>query len=335
MHANWFGGIDCGRSALKLVAFNSANPLEKIQLVLPNALMPMPAISDPSTLAAIALDRIQLGETGYLGGPSAETLGDSGNVPQGMSDAWFSSAEHAAMVGIALNHLTSRDPRCVPGNGSVMFGLPVSATKKDNGLAYKGSISAHLGMISPSVRLGRLEVSSQARGPMFDYMLGDRGEIVHDLSSQTWAVVEIGHYSTDCMVVRKGLYLEREHTSLPGMRLAADYVQQELRRTGADGNYSQVRSVIETGRYMHRQESVDARQIRDAAVIRLARELRVDLAPLLSAHLNTLDGVILAGGGAELLAHHLSDVLPNALVPTQPRFSVARGFAKAAFATSK
>lgn len=325
----WAAGIDAGRSAVKAIAYAMPDDGEGVRhLVFPNYCIPMPEISDPKTKSLIAPDTVTIGDTTYLVGASAETLGDPSSVPVGMDDDWFTSPQHAAMIVAALNKFEASNPLFTPSTVMLTVGLPVSlAISQTNAKRYVDTLSAYL------AKAGMPKVSkatqSQARGPLYDFSLQENGKPSdRPIIDGHWAVIEVGHYSTDCIVIRGGLTLDKEHVSLPGMRSATSHISEELRKQSITATVQQLNSVIERGSYKLRGATVDMEAQRDAAVRKLAAELTVGLTPLLRPYIDNLDGVILAGGGAELLQKYLAPSLPPITVPVKPRFSVARGFAK-------
>ena len=323
----WAAGIDAGRSAVKAVACSMTDD-ELCSIVFPNYCILKPAISDPKTLDAVAPDTVVIGETTYLVGRSAETLGDPSSVPVGMDDEWFMSPQHAAMIVAALNKFEAVNPLFTPSTVMLTVGLPVSlAISQHSAKRYIDTLSAHLAKAGmPKVTKA---IQSQARGPLYDLSFGDNGvPLEQPILEGNWAVIEVGHYSTDCIVIRDGLTLDKEHVSLPGMRSATSHISDELRKQSIMATVQQLNSVIERGSYKLRGAMIDMTAQRDIAVRKLAAELAMGLAPLLRPHLDNLDGVILAGGGAELLQQYLVSALPPISVPVTPRFSVARGFAK-------
>ena len=328
--ATWAAGIDAGRSAVKAIAYamSDRDGSDPSHLVFPNFCISMPEVSDPKTKNAIAPDTVTIGESTYLVGSSAETLGDPSSVPVGMDDDWFHSPQHAAMIVAALNKFEAMNPLFTPFTVMLTVGLPVSlAISPINAKRYVDTLSAYLAKAGMP-RVAKV-TQSQARGPLYDFSLDAGGWPSNQpIIDGNWAVIEVGHYSTDCIVIRGGLTLDKEHVSLPGMRTATSHISEELRKQSITATVQQLNSVIERGSYKLRGVTMDMETQRDGAVRKLAAELTVGLTPLLRPYLDNLDGVILAGGGAEILKQYLAPSLPPITVPAQPRFSVARGFAK-------
>lgn len=346
MNVGWVCGIDAGRSATKVVAV-SLLPLGKDDdavrvLSFPNACIPLPNIRDESTNARVTPHLFAVGPKTFVVGELAETLGDPlVATPNGMDNSWFSSTEHHAVVGASLKRMFAQNALFDPSSCLVSIGLPVDAMPgaKSYAAALIQSIKASELKLDLT---GKLMITSQAKGPVLDRFCSFNGGPSADAAAEggvegLWVIIEIGHFSTDFMVLRAGMSLESEHVSLPGMRVAAELIRDGLKAQGYSGSYLQVRSVLEQGLISVRGKPIDQLALRSSSILPLEAEYRDKLLPLMRPHLESMSGVIVAGGGAQLLRGAIESMLPPGVVsvPENPRFAVARGFAKAGVSREK
>ena len=329
MRKDFVIGLDAGRSAIKTVVIPVDNPSESFQDISPNAVMAAIALVDDAANGRAIVDTVTFDGDRYFVGKTAERQLGQQMQPPGMSDDYFFGREHAMLVCGALKRAQAKNSEINFSNCQVVVGLPVGvfATRREE---YLNTISSALKKLDLPISGMSLREQAQPYGPllaeMFDGKGGEKKTI--DPSTQAWGVIEIGHYTTDTLIVQEGDILNKTFKSCQGVAVAADAIQQELGRRGMNKSHRNVTKVLETGTAMHGGDEVDAEDVRQIGVRALVAEVHQNLLPIYNDYRDVLKGVLVAGGGAPLLQSFLKERLPKARIMENPRYAVATGFAR-------
>lgn len=182
-------------------------------------------------------------------------------------------------------------------------------------------------IVKHHVDVGELQIIPQAMGPYHAVMLAANGMPAPDrnMADEAWGVVEVGHFSTDFMVMKKGRWIQEASDVCSGARVAAARFQRLLAERGITVKLVQTEAALQSGRLRHLGENLDVTTERDLAATMLVAEVIDTAQRLMDAHVGELDGVIVAGGGASLVYKSIRAKWPHTIMADDSRFTVAEG----------
>lgn len=324
-------GLDVGRSAVKVVAvFGPQNNPQRCELFFKSAFTKAIRLTDPGAVARAALDTIMVNGVSYFVGETAITQGRD-DMLGGLSDDWIFGDLHAALLLSAMKRLTLA---CVPDVETALLcvGLPahLHASKHKS---YAAAVSA----FAPKCDI---KVIPQSMGPYYSLLFDERGNEQPGFASKSWAIIEVGQFTTDFAMIEHGAAAEHAFGSCDGMRVAAENLQKELQ-----ANHSATASLVEASDMLAEPvfkcfgEMIDVSEEVHGAVEPLADIVVNKAQQIFGADLRTLDGICLAGGGAVLIKDAIASkwsktpsgkVIPAGFILTsdKPRFAVAEGFCR-------
>jgi len=302
-------GLDVGHSAVKIsTSFFSS--------IIKTAVCREIQISDESearrardeTVDVPGHGRYFFGETALVQGVNAGSLG--------LSDSWIETPEYAALVLAGLRKITRASNGAAPS--IIVMGLPAALYARQ-----KRPLLDLSARILPGTRI---VVAPQSYAPYVGLKLNFNG--IPDrryAEMNSFAVIEVGYYTTDFAMIQDDRPVERANTSCSGVRVAVEALQRILSNKGMQADMSECETSIVSRSIKHFGRMQDIGHSVDAAIAPLVSEVNDAANRLFEAHARKLDGIILAGGGAHLVERGLRDRWPNLILPEDPRFAVAEG----------
>ena len=317
-------GLDVGRSAIKLAAaWSRAGESRQHRLQFPSAVTPWFRLVSASDAERAREETVLLGDRSFFFGSTALLQGGD-KMQSGLRDDWIYSDEHMALL---LGALQKAQAAGVPGidRAELVVGLP--------GRLYAVSFDEYMNRVSQVLPGRGVTVMPQPIGPFFSHLLDTHGrEARPELMGQVWATIEIGQYTTDICLVAEGQAIQEKYASCNGMRVVAELLMRQLARSRgiSDLGLPEATQIMETGHMLIGGKPVSVEDELRASIEPLAREIQETANQVLgSATLRRMHGLLVAGGGAQLLFHQLATSWPQALLCQEPRFSVAEGFMRA------
>lgn len=321
--------IDAGRSAVKAVLIDSINPSQRVRCLLPNATMPAVALSDQSTRDRAARNTVEvMGMTMFVG-ETAMTQSGPSSTPNGLNDDWFFSAEHLAVVFGAIKRLNAECPALDVAACQLYLGLPAGlfTTRLKE---YRAFIREHTRSGPFQINEKNIFIHAQPWGALYSAMLnadgGDSG-CIHP-EHESWGVIELGHHTTDFLVLSYGDIVERTVGSCAGVRVVAEEIVREMRVQNVTASQSAITNALAGLPVKRFSDSISFNDARSTGVRALTDELNRETRSRFESLMQTLDGIILAGGGAALVEPWAKTLGPNIVVLDDPRFAVAEGFGR-------
>nr|WP_295085517.1 ParM/StbA family protein [uncultured Roseateles sp.] len=310
-------GLDVGRSAVKVVA-NVNGVMHR--LTFPSLVAPNRDFSDDEAERRAGLDRIEVDGLTFLVGDSVRLqVGQGGSV--GLSHDWTNRIEYRALVASAIKRLRlqahiGEDPLIVVGTPAQNF----RATREQLKAATAATVQ------------GEVKVLMQPTGAYFAHVLSSTGVpqislLERNGRKSNWAVVEIGHYTTDILLMRENVAVEDAIGSAEGVVEAAKSVVAKLAARGVTTNTLAAEEALQT-REVRYNGWIDVGAEVDAAVSELGQKIMSTADALLARHVAEVDGVLLAGGGAPLFFPVMKARWPHTMVLPEPRQAVAEGFCR-------
>jgi len=181
------------------------------------------------------------------------------------------------------------------------------------------------------IQLDQIRVIPQPFGTLFDLLLSPDGGIQEEaLGGQSVGLIDIGHYTTDCIFVDALSYVEHASGTTAGMSLAFETIAREMK----------VKMVLSFAPE-HFVEKLAFRWADQSPyrppkeLVRLIKSAYTDLADQISGYVRMLwsrkgfpDRVILTGGGAYLLGSLVKERMPKIVMAKDPHLANVRGYLK-------
>lgn len=324
--------IDIGRSALKLSAAYGDG--KRVEMCYPSAFSRGFSLTDQNAAVRAEIDTVTIkGET-YFVGETAISQGRD-DLSSGLTDDWVFSIQHAALFLSAMKRLKMA---AVPGldQALIIVGLP-ARLYDSQARAYAQALSAH-------AKSAEIKVIPQSMGPYYQMLFGPYGEEQPGYEDTSWAMIEVGQFTTDFAMIDRGAATQRAFGSCDGMRIAAENLQRIIQR-----EYSETISLVEATHMLISREmksfgqTVDVTDLVKQSVEPLAEVIVNKAQQIFGADARRLNGICLAGGGAELLRDAVTSkwsktasgqAIPPGYVkvPGNARFAVSEGFLRFAIA---
>lgn len=313
--------LDAGRSAFKVIAYAQGVLQE---FTIPSLVTPWEQISDDGQAASAENETVEVYGHRYFCGDSAR-LHSGATMTVGLSDEWHDSTEYRALCLAAIKKLSLRG---VPGlvDPLIIVGTPAKL--------YQAHRFKHQEITSQTIN-GTVKALSQPMGAYLSYLMDDRGLPIRDRmyredgSKRSYGIIEIGHYTSDFILIREGAPIDTSFKTCEGMHMASDKLMQILTNKGFS-NQTPVKCttslMTRTSRLREQNVHIGA-EVTEAAKYVADRIVRTAVNTF-SSERDELDGLLIAGGGAPLIFSHLKDVLHNVVLLDDPRMSVAKGYLK-------
>lgn len=299
-------GLDIGHSAVKVA-------LAKKTFHFPTASRAAFAITDEAEARRAAKETVRVGENTYFIGETAVTQGaDVG----GLSENWIESDEHTALMIAGMNKAIEAG---AAKDSLVVMGLPAQLFARHR---------ARLKEIAEKHLETEVIIMSQPFGPFNEWMLNENG-IVKDsqaLMSESWAIVEVGYFSTDFALIQKNRWTEAATGGCPGVRVAADALQRLIsNRLDVSADLNECDEALRSKYIKNFGQKLDVTSLAQEAADTFSSIVVDTSTRLLESYVRKLDGIIVAGGGADLIYDRLKKRWGNVVRAEKPRLSVAEG----------
>lgn len=304
---------DIGHSAVKLSADIDG---KVIKLTVPSFVCRAFPLSDEVEQRRAALETVTYRDKDYFFGETARIQGQLKN-PVGTYDNWIDTPEHAVLLLGAMKKAAALGVEST--NPILVMGLPTHLfTRQKEQLK---------GIVSKLMDTTLTMVMPQPVGPFQAAMLDEFGIPVpsQNVADQTWGVIDIGYYTTDFLVINQGRMVEDAMGSCVGMRKAAEHLVRLFSTRGISSDIQEAEEALVRRSIKHYGERIDVGAEVDQALGKNVASVLDAMARLMADFSRGMDGLVVAGGGAELLYPFIKNVHPRALLADDSRFAVAEG----------
>lgn len=314
-------GFDIGRSSVKIVA---AWGPHREEVLYPSSVVPAFKITDDREAERVQNETVLVNGREYFFGETAMLQGQD-DLAGGMRDDWVYTEQHAALFLGGLKKLKIANVPNVD-TAFIVMGLPAALFA-----SQKSGLSQELVKLAPRAEL---RVMPQSLGPYHQMMFTKEGYESSEVRSDddNWAVIEVGQYTTDYALLLQGHTIENAFGSCDGMRIAAEHLQRGLRKRDFSVSLVEATDILRTKTLRNFGKRIDVSDEVAMAVEPLAATIIDKANQLIGRSARSLDGVLVAGGGAPLVLPALLKTWPHAKLTDNSRFSVAEGFCRYALA---
>lgn len=319
--------IDGGHSMFKVRAASLASPDKRFSFQLPTVVMPAITLTNEQTRQKAELETVELDGRRYFFGETALRQGRS-EVYTGQNADWIESPQHDALVLGAWRKAMQAfgNP---PARVHLVMGLPAKFVGPQRDTLRKRIADLLMPRLLPGQTL-KVMVQSQADAPLqwLSIQSNGRPHPQRDLDNEAWGVIEIGHYTTDFALCDQGAMMEYAAVSCAGMHLVYDGMSSALAQAKLPTSLDVVEEAVRSGGIKHFGERVDVSHLLRQAKAGFEAVVMDEANRVFGQKAAVLDGIIVGGGGAELLLDGLKQRYPNAVSSDEPRMMVAEGFCR-------
>ncbi|KWN11738.1 hypothetical protein WT83_19290 [Burkholderia territorii] len=322
-------GLDIGRSSPKIVIAQTVDGgiVSRQELLFPTAVCPAIPLSTDTAMQRAAVDTVTYEGTQWFVGDTAILQGHDG-MGSGLRDDWVRTTEHAVLAVAAIEkaqRLMASDIK----SGCIITGLPSKLYR-----SQRDVLKAEMKRLFPNATI---RVLPQPLGVWNTLVFDANGhqQAGFDADSNNYGVVEIGQYTTDFALIKRGVDIEHGYDSVAGMTAAAE----ELARLLADYQVDLPRAtaLLEKRTLKHFGREIDvSNEVREAATA-LTRLIHQKAQQIFGRDLGDLDGIAIAGGGAPLIGPLLQELSgwEHIRIQQKPRMAVAEGLCRLGLAITR
>lgn len=319
--------IDGGHSMFKVRAASTAAPAKRFSTQIPTVVMPAVQLTNEQTRHKANLETVELEGRKYFFGETALRQGRA-EVFTGQNAEWINSHAHDVLVLGAWRKVMHSFGN-TPARVHLVMGLPARFVGPQRE-ALRSRISALLtSRLLPGQTL-RVMVQSQADAPLQWLSISDNGTLDphRDLDNEAWGVIEIGHYTTDFALSDRGAMMEYAAISCPGAHLVYDGMSSAMSSARLPTSLDIVDRAIRCGFITVFGERTDVSNLLENAKAGFEAIVLDEAERIFGQRAAVLDGIIVGGGGADLLFPRLKARYPNVVSSDDPRMMVAEGFCR-------
>lgn len=324
-------GIDLGHSSVK-VSVKSANKiaLNGATTIFPTVVRNWTKISNEETARKALADTVEVNGKKFFVGVTAQLQGQAENF-SGQSRNWIETEQHDALLvaaWIRAQRILAQNDMGDANTFSLVLGLPASYYDEQREPLRKRALALITKIIQPDQKL-RVFIESQSRAPLlcvaFDAYGSETGRAG---DSESWGVVEIGHYTTDFTFHDRGQEVDGAASSASGAHLVYDRIAASFKAAGYLSDTDTITNAIKTRKIKSFGQEIDVGHMVEPAIQEFSSYIQEEVATRFGEKAQRMDGLIVAGGGAYMVGSDIKANYPNAIVPTNPRFAVAEGYSR-------
>ena len=322
--------LDIGHSSVKALGASPVEPTARTRAVFPTCVIPALSLSDDASLASAAKETVKLKGEEYFFGSTAK-IQSSSHAFIGENRDWiFTPAHDVLLLGGVKQVLDAY--AAPPERFFLVLGLPAdnfAAHREALALRALDVVSPYLNELSPSTRL-HIRVQAQPYGVLQNLVFLQAGEInqKRNIDQESWGVIDIGHFTTDYLLFEDRVMVERAFGSSNGVGAVYQQVTQAFGNRSLPNDLKTVDHAIRARTVKVYGKPVDVSDIVVPIVDAFGQKIVDEAKRRFGERLSTLDGVLVAGGGASLVFDSIVAALPHSTLPSDPQFTVAEGFAR-------
>ena len=320
MHGQTIIGLDVGRSAVKARAFANG---QEFELTFPSLVCHAITLSDENSIRTAEPETIVVEGRKYFTGDTARLQGGV-TSSAGLSHDWTETQAYQALVLSTLKRLARmgvsglESPYILVGTPAALYGKQRERLEE---LTRKAAPNADVKALSQPMGAFLSFFLNKKGYPISENMIDEIGR------KKSWAVIEVGHFTTDFLLMKEGVHIDRKSDSCEGISLAAEQLGRILSAKGIDASPVACEDALRTKKIRHFGVKPIADEVAEAAEFVVAK-IMTKTNDLLAAEAATVDGILLAGGGAPIIYDSLLKQWPHIMLLPEPRMAVAEGFCR-------
>ncbi|MEM4204234.1 MAG: ParM/StbA family protein [Candidatus Methanomethylicaceae archaeon] len=243
-----------------------------------------------------------------------------GEAPHLLEDDWVRHPHYAVLMkyGLALAQRMNKDGRNIDAVG---LGLPASAFSRDR----KDVKELAHNLFGKEVT--HIYVIPQPYAAYLGYLWLPSGQVNENAKKQRQiGVIDVGFGTTDVGLVQEGVWASSAAHSTEGISRVASAIMRFIReKCGVSIGLQQADEALRKGLLPIKGHPVDLREVIQREANVLAGMIYDAFRISLGRHAETLDAILLVGGGASVVEPHLRKRYPHLVMPSMAQFAIARG----------
>ncbi|MEC4723462.1 ParM/StbA family protein [Noviherbaspirillum sp. CPCC 100848] len=144
---------------------------------------------------------------------------------------------------------------------------------------------------------------------------------------KSWAVVDVGHFTTDFLLMKENTYIESKVDSCEGITVAAEHLMKTLTGKGYKVTLQDCEQALRSRTIFHFGEKDIIPEV-DEALVHVAARIKAKADALHGSEAASLDGILLAGGGAAMMRDRFRMEWENIKMVESPQMAVAEGYCR-------
>lgn len=306
-------GLDVGRSGVKLAFF--FNNEVKTHFI-PSVVAPAKNLTFDSNPKLTKDNTVEVEGKFYFVGDTAIEQGAAQTV--GLNSNWLDGVEHKALLQRSKSLLKSYGvvPRMI------VAGLPVNTFSSNAKLLFEQVKSVFDCAVLPV---------PQPWGVFQDCILSDDGKYKAngvDTATKKFAVVDVGHFTTDILLMNNFQWIQESSGSSVGMYKAVSELQDRLEVGGTNASLIECQEIMRSGKIKEYGTVRDvSKEVAESIPMTVSTVVQ-DVKNLLGNQARTIDHIIIAGGGSQAVYDELKGVWRQCELAENPRYAVVIGMRK-------
>lgn len=319
--------IDCGHSMFKVRASLLTAPDQRFSFQIPTIVIPFFTITNEKTRVNSEKETIEIDGKRYFYGETAMRQGRS-DVFIGQNRQWIESIEHDVLLLGAWRKVMDAT-RSQATRIHLVMGLPA----KFFGSQKETLLHRVHALLTPRLLPGqtlKVLVQSQADAPLQHLAINKNGKLnpLINLDQESWGVIEIGHFTTDFALSEYGSMVEYAAVSCTGVHMVYDAVSTALVFEKMPSTISVIDKVVTQRKVLWNGSIKDMSKIVEDATSGFESLVLDHADRIFGQQAGMLNGIIVCGGGAELIFKKIKEKFPSAIFGEDPRMMVAEGFCR-------
>lgn len=318
--------IDIGHSSVKArVAYGPHRESVYFRSVVTDA----QPISEDGARAAAERETVTVRGRRFFFGETAILQGGA-EIESGMSEAWINTQAHMALFLATLKKFKQLPVPVEFDGGILCVGLPAKFYSKQREML--------ISILQPHVSRAEIIVFPQPLGPFFSMQYNEDGteNRRRDLLSEAWAIIDVGHFTTDFALMKNGTWIERGSGSSGGAAFVADQLAKKLSDAfKVSINPLEATDALAAGHIKLFGERIAVDEHIAAARQSFASQVLDQAEYFFGKDARGLDGILIAGGGADLVKDAVGERWRCVVDCVDSRFAVSEGFLRAGLALAR
>jgi len=323
-------GIDLGHSSVKVAVKTNQGPLKEATEIFPTVVRNWCHIADVPTAKKALTDTVEVDGRKFFVGITAVRQGQAETFT-GQNRSWVNTIQHDALLVGAWQRalkILEKNNLDTPKRVVLVLGLPASYYMEQR----KHLRSRTEELIRPLLSVGQtLEVfiQSQSRAPFACVSISASGQPTGaGGDTESWGVVEIGHFTTDFTFHDRGQEVESASSSASGAHTIYEEVASHFKQRGYLSDFESVTDAIQKKSLKVYGKDVDVSDVVNPAITQFANYILDEVRTRFGEKAQRMDGIIIAGGGAAIVGKEIQEKFPNAIIPESARYAVAEGYSR-------
>lgn len=323
-------GIDLGHSAVKSQYTTIRNAGHRHQFLIPTVVCDAFHITNEEAARKAAAETVELSGKSYFFGNTARTQTQNQNY-SGIESNWITEGpvHDVLLLGSVkkiLEHYAQSGQPLID-QVILILGLPTQYFESQAADLKERAYKLVKSMLIEGTEL-KIGIKAQSEAPIYPLAYDVFGNVnaSHDLSKESYGIVEVGHFTIDFSLFIDGQMVTSQGGSIPqGVYTVYDKVREEFLKKKLPTQIQVLENAVQKGIITIRGDEVNVKQVVKAASDQIASVAAAEMRRLFGERIDLVDNILVTGGGAELVAPYFAEQYKHTKQLENPRWGVAEG----------